>query len=113
MNKEIIADFTSKDFLLAKSGQTVDFYVGFGIALSEDLSDETINEKFGVSPGLPSDGENKKGSFLIYVDDAQTGQRVWRGTAQGFVQNDLTAEQRQERVSLVVNMLLSHYHHKI
>ena len=110
-SNEIIADFTSKDFLLAASDQKADFFVGFGVALSEDLSDETINEKFGVSPGLPENSEDKKGSFLIYVDDALTGQRIWRGTAQGFVQNDFTAEQRQERVERVVDMLLAQYHH--
>ncbi|MCJ8319246.1 MAG: DUF4136 domain-containing protein [Colwellia sp.] len=109
-SNEIIADFTSEGFLLARTDQRVDFYVGFGVALSEDLSDETINEKFGVSPGLPENSENEKGSFLIYVDDATTGQRIWRGTAQGFVQNDFTAEQRKERVARVVDMLLAQYH---
>lgn len=109
-SNEIIADFTSKGFLLVTPDQKADFYVGFGLALSEDLSDEVINEKFGVSPGLPENSENKKGSFLIYVDNA-TGQRVWRGTAQGFVQNDFTAEQRKERVERVVDMLLAQYHH--
>ena len=110
-SNEIIADFTSKGFLLAKGEQRVDFYVGFGVALSEDLSDETINEKFGVSPGLPENSNNEKGSFLIYVDDATTGHRVWRGTAQGFVQNDFTVEQRKDRVAKVVDMLLAQYHH--
>ena len=109
-SNEIIADFTSKGFVLAAVDQKADFYVGFGVALSEDLSDDTINKKFGVSPGLPESDENEKGSFLIYVDDAETGQRIWRGTAQGFVQNDYTAEQRNERVVRVVDMLLAQYH---
>jgi len=109
-SNEIIEDFTSKGYLLATAGQSVDFYVGFGVALSEDLSDKKINEKFGVSPGLSESSDNEKGSFLIYVDDATTGQRIWRGTAQGFVQNDFTAEQRKERVAKVVDMLLAQYH---
>ncbi len=107
---EIIADFSSKGFQLASSDQKADFYVGFGVALSEDLSDAAINKKFGVTPGLPENDDNKKGSFLIYVDDAETEQRIWRGAAQGFVQNDYTAEQRQERIVKVVDMLLSQYH---
>jgi len=109
-SQEIIADFESRNFQLAKQGQKIDFYVGFGIALSKDLSDAAISEKLGVSPGLPSNNELEKGSFLIYVDDGETGQRIWRGAAQGFVQQDYNAEQRQERVTKVVDMLLSQYH---
>jgi len=109
-SQEIIADFESRNFQLAEQGQRVDFYVGFGLALSTDLTDKAINEKFGVTPGLSSDSKNPKGSFLIYVDDGETGQRIWRGTAQGFVQQDLDAEQRHERVAIVVDMLMSQYH---
>jgi hypothetical protein len=109
---EIIANLARNKFHLAQEGDKVDFYVGFGLALSDDLSDTKINEKFGVSPGLNADKDNNKGSFLIYVDDATTNQRVWRGAAQGFVDEEFTQDERQARAEKVVDMLLSQYYDK-
>lgn len=109
-SNEIITNFQQKGFELSQTNQDIDFYVGFLLALSEDLNDKTINEKFGVSPGLGGNNKDDKGSLLIYVDDAKTGQRVWRGTAQGFIQQDFSAEDRKQRITKVVGMLLSQYH---
>jgi len=109
---EIISNLSKHQFKLAKADEKVDFYVGFGLALSDDLSDEDINEKFGVSPGLNADENNIKGSFLIYIDDATTNQRVWRGAAQGFVTDESSKDERKERAEKVVGMLLSQYYDK-
>lgn len=109
-SQEIINNLQTHQYLLAKEGEKIDFYVGFGLALSEDLSDDKINEKFGISPGLVADDKNVKGSFLIYVDDAKTGQRVWRGAAQGFVQENYSQEERKQRIIKVVDMLLTQYY---
>jgi hypothetical protein len=109
---EIISNLTKHQFQLAKEDEKVDFYVGFGLALSDDLSDADINKKFGVSPGLNADQDYIKGSFLIYVDDATTNQRIWRGAAQGFVHEEFSKDERKERAKKVVNMLLSQYYDK-
>lgn len=107
---EIISNLEAHQYQLAKEGEVVDFYVGFGLALSDDLSDEQINQKFGVSPGLVAGDKDVKGSFLIYVDDASTGLRVWRGAAQGFVQKNYSQAERDDRVVKVVEMLLAQYY---
>ncbi len=87
-----------------------DFYVGFGIALANDLSDQTINEKFGVTPGLPTSEGLDKGSFLIYIEDANTGKKVWRGAAQGFVHEELNGEERQQRTADIVNNVMKQFY---
>ena len=86
------------------------FYVGFGVALAQDLNDKTIGNKFGVTPGLQEAEGLEKGSFLIYVEDAVTQQRIWRGTVQGFVQEDYTQEERNKRIEKVVNMVLVQFY---
>lgn len=90
--------------------ENADFHVGFAVALANDLNDKTIEERFGVTPGLHESNELEKGSFLIYVENADTRQRVWRGTAQGFIQEGYSKVERKARTFKVVNMLLSQFY---
>ncbi len=59
----IIADLTHNGFKKASYVANSAFHVGFGIALASDLSDKTISEKFGITPGLPGSDELKKVAF--------------------------------------------------
>lgn len=106
----IVNDLQTNGFTMTQSGQQAAFHVGFGIALSDDLSDDKINKKFGVSPGLPEKSDLNKGSFLIYIEDAITGQRVWRGIAQGFAQDGITVEQRQQRAAVIVASVMKQFY---
>lgn len=109
-SKAIVSDLTKNGYMNGQAMQKTAFYVGFGIALSDDFSDEKINKKFGVTPGLPEKADVKKGSFLIYIEDAITGQRVWRGIAQGFANNQLTPEQRQQRATKIVANVMKQFY---
>ncbi len=106
----IVADLEGHGFNSSNQAKNSSFYVGFGIALENDLSDKTINEKFGVSPGLPASEGLNKGSFLIYIEDAQTGKKVWRGAAQGFAHQELNKEQREKRAANIVQMLMKQFY---
>jgi len=106
----IVNDLQQNGFVIAQKGQQTAFHVGFGVALSNDLSDEKINEKFGVSPGLPEKNDLNKGSFLIYIEDAITGKRVWRGIAQGFALEGITIEQRQQRTAVIVASVMKQFY---
>lgn len=105
----IIHDLQQNGFEVANNHKSA-FHVGFGVALSDDLSDEKINEKFGVSPGLPQVDDFKKGSVLIYIEDANTGQKVWRGIAQGFAHESLNTEQRKKRTAMVVASVMKQFY---
>ena len=86
-----------------------DFSVVYGLALQDDLSDSVISEKFGVLPGLSSAERLEKGSFLIYIEDSVTNQRIWRGAVQGFVHQDFSQAQREQRAVTIVNSVLSSF----
>ncbi len=106
----IAADLQQNGFVNTRALTQADFYVGFGIALTEDFSDDKINEKFGISPGLPEQDNLKKGSFLIYIENAQTGERVWRGIAQGFADENLSPEQRKQRTEIIVATVMTQFY---
>ncbi len=106
--KSIVENFSEQKYHFTENNKA-DFYIGFAIALSDDLSDKTISEKFGVTPGLQSKDELQKGSFLMYVEDGNSHLRVWRGAVQGFVQEDYSSVERKQRVDTIVMMVLSQF----
>lgn len=106
----IITNLEQHAFKHHSDSSTVDFYVGFGLALSIDFSDQELIEKFGVTPGLSNSDVLEKGSMLIYIKDARTGKNVWRGVAQGFVHEDLSKEQRQRRIAEIINRMMKQFH---
>ncbi len=109
-SKAIATDLTNNGYINGQAMQQAAFYVGFGVVLSDDFSDENISDKFGVTPGLPEKSDLKKGSFLIYIEDAVTGQRVWRGIAQGFAHNELTPAQRHKRTATIVANVMKQFY---
>lgn len=106
----IISDLNNHGYHLAADQRQAKFHVGFLVALEEDLSDKKISEKFGVMPGLPTKGDQEKGSLLIYVEDVATGQRVWRSTVQGFVRTDLSNSERDVRSKQVIETALAQFY---
>ncbi len=106
----IINSLQAQGYQVATGSDTPDFLVGYGVALSEDLSDERINEIFGVTPGLHNAHAISKGSFLVYIKDVSSDQKVWRGAVQGFVQDELSAEQRLVKAKTIVNSVLIQFY---
>jgi hypothetical protein len=106
----IIADLNSHGFENTDDASSSVFHVGFGIALASDLSDQTINDKFGITPGLPGNDELRKGSFLIYIEDALTGKKVWRGVVQGFAHEDMNEIEREQRTTAIVNRVMKQFY---
>jgi len=106
----IIADLSEHDFVNTVDAKSAEFHVGFGIALESDLSDKTINEKFGITPGLPSNDTLKKGSFLVYIADARTGKKVWRGAAQGFAHEGSSEEEQKQRAAGIVKRVMAQFY---
>jgi hypothetical protein len=107
--KAIVEKFSEQEYRFTENDNGADFYIGFAIALSDDLSDKTISEKFGVTPGLQSKDALQKGSLLMYVEDGKSRLRVWRGAVQGFVQEDYNSVERKQRTNTIVMMVLSQF----
>lgn len=106
----IVKNLQAQGFVKAVATDNVSFHVGFALALSEDLSDDKINETFGVSPGLNAAENLTKGSVLIYIEDANTGKRVWRGIAQGFTHENLSKTQKKQRAESVVSGIMKQFY---
>ena len=106
----IIANLTSHGFKNTIDSTNSAFHVGFGVALASDLSDQTINDKFGITPGLPGNDDLKKGSFLIYIEDARTGKKVWRGAVQGFAHEDANEAELKHRTASIVSRVMKQYY---
>lgn len=106
----IVSDLSTHGFNSTGNSKNAAFHVGFGIALESDLSDETINEVFGVTPGLPGNDSLEKGSFLIYIEDAITGKKVWRGAAQGFAHENTDEAQRKQRAITIVSRVMKQFY---
>ncbi|TPH15090.1 DUF4136 domain-containing protein [Litorilituus lipolyticus] len=106
----IIQELEKNGFRYNSTTKAAAFHVGFGIALASDLSDETINEKFGVTPGLPASEGLDKGSFLIYIEDTQMMKKVWRGAVQGFAHKELDASERKTRTEHIVHMVMKQFY---
>lgn len=106
----IIAELNHHGFKHTADATNSAFYVGFGVALASDLSDETINKEFGIIPGLPGNDDLKKGSFLIYIEDARTGKKVWRGAVQGFVHEDAKEAEREQRTAAIVSRVMKQFY---
>lgn len=109
-SRAIVRDLQNNGFVNTLSAVQPAFYVGFGLALTDDFSDDIIIEKFGISPGLSEQNNLMKGSFLIYIEDASTGEQVWRGIAQAFAHKDLSAEQRKQRTERVVSEVMKQFY---
>lgn len=106
----IIADLNSHGFKNTADSSNSAFHVGFGVALASDLSDKTINDEFGITPGLPGNDDLKKGSFLIYIEDARTGKKVWRGAVQGFAHEDANEAEREHRTAAIVSRVMKQFY---
>jgi hypothetical protein len=106
----IIADLNEHGFKNTNNNVNSAFHVGFGIALASDLSDKSLSEKFGVAPGLPSHDELLKGSVIIYIEDAQTGKKVWRGAAQGFAHEAQSEDDRVQRTAIIVARIMKQFY---
>lgn len=106
----IISDLQNNGFTNSTSSENSMFHVGFGVALADDFSEDNIDQKFGLSPGLPEQANMKKGSFLIYIEDAKTGERVWRGIAQGFAHEELSDSERKTRTQNIVSSVMKQFY---
>jgi hypothetical protein len=109
--KEIRNNLNNYGYQEVQDANSAEFHVKFALALSEDLDDKTINKKFGITPGLQESKGLNKGSMLISITDAKTQRRIWHGAIQGFVQEEATEQEREQRREYVINMVLTQFYH--
>lgn len=106
---EIEQFFNARDYQQVTPEDNPTFYIGYILERSDELSDEQLGETFGLNPGLPDLPDLEKGTMLIFVLEGESKQFAWRGAAQGFVLDDLSQEERNNRIKLIVHSMLSQF----
>jgi hypothetical protein len=104
-----------------------DFYVAYHIGLKDIAPTESAQyyshgmagRPFSYSADTRSKGAQKSvpdeepgylaGSLLIDIIDAASDKVVWRSTATGMVDPDLSSAERDERTRTIVHTMLSHF----
>ncbi|MFT6986509.1 MAG: hypothetical protein ACJAT7_002350 [Psychromonas sp.] len=111
IRSEVIAYLQTKGYQFQPDPLKADLVIGFLFALEDDMADKTIQEKFGLVPGVNknvlSDPRYKKGTFLLAVLDAQLKKVYWRSAMQGFVdlekdKNDKSVDRMQKILHLMM-----------
>lgn len=112
----------AKGFDKISSGRA-DFRVGYHLALDEEIDYQTLNTYYGggwgyrgmygprpVGVSTVQERRYTVGTLIIDVFDVESQELVWRGSGEGRVSDDeRTPEERQERVTQAVRLVLERF----
>ncbi|MEC4726952.1 DUF4136 domain-containing protein [Shewanella sp. D64] len=100
----------AKGYRLVSNQYSPALLVGFGVALSSDMSDSEILNKAGLVPGLSTFGVDmekyEKGSVLVALFNPKFPEPVWRALGQGFTDFEKDGAERQQGVNDFVSIML-------
>ena len=107
IRSEVITYLHSKGYQYQPDPLKADLVIGFLFALEDDMADASIQEKFGLVPGINKSAVNdpryKKGTFLLTLLDTQLKTVYWRSAIQGFV--DLEEDKNDKSVNRMQRIL--------
>ena len=111
IREQLQAYLSTKGYEYRADPQQADVVVGFLFALENAIADQTIQERFGLLPGLKrtkaNDPRYEKGSLLLTVLDNQQKTIYWRSAVQGFVDLEKDrVESGSSRIQGILNMML-------
>lgn len=115
IREQIQIYLTTKGYQYRENPKQADVIVGFLFALEDDIADQSIQNKFGLLPGLTrhaiDDPRYEKGSLLLAVLDNEDKEIYWRSAVQGFVDldkdnNDGTSA---ERLQTILQLMLGDF----
>ena len=108
----IKVSLSAKGYQFIPSDQQSDFLVTFTVALESGASDQTLTKKYGLTPGLRTQGDTtgmEKGTIIIDIVQIGSKRSLWRGALQGLAQLELDDTTRRKRINAVVDDLLSKF----
>ncbi len=111
IQQQLINYLSTKGYVYQSDPSKADIVIGFLFALEDDIADATIQDKFGLLPGLNEQGMQKvqyeKGTLLLAALDNELKQVYWRSALQGFVDmEDEINDQGGERMQAILHMML-------
>jgi hypothetical protein len=73
--------------------------LGFLVATDRVLDDAAIRSRFGMNPGLASEGTRYgKGTLIVELRRPGSPQALWRGSIQIIAEPTLSADLRRQRI---------------
>lgn len=86
IRSELLTYLKSKGYQYQPDPVQADVVIGFLFALDDAIAGKTVQEKFGLLPGLDKSRRGYgKGTLLLEVLDAELKKVYWRSALQGFV----------------------------
>lgn len=126
IRRAVVAELRSKGFTPPKQGEP-DFYVAYHVGL-KDIAPNVSSQYY--SPGMagkpfthsvdsrsaggahattPDGQPSLTGTLLVDIIDVPSNTLVWRGTAAGMVDPDLSSQERDERIRTIVHEMFTHF----
>jgi hypothetical protein len=112
--EQIQAYLSTKGYQYTPNPDQAEVVFGFLFALDDAVGNKTIEERFGLLPGIKrnnvSEPRYKKGSFLLAVLDNREQNVYWRSAVQGFVDIEKDqAEVKSNRMKAILSMMLGKF----
>ena len=113
LENAIINSLRKKGYEYTWRASLGDLQVGYTVVLNDALSDQEINDRYGIQPSLslpaPDAGRYEKGTLVIDIIDAKTGRTAWRSALQGYADLKISREERQDRLNDMVMFMLARF----
>jgi len=112
IKQSIDQEMQAKGYRHIADAEQADLNISFIAALSSELSDEEIETRYGLVPGLTVRNVDKKnyekGTLIFDVVNPKTNQLAWRTAGQGLATlKDIPLEERKSRINVFVKKLLA------
>jgi hypothetical protein len=114
IREQIQAYLSTKGYQYTPNPEKAEVVFGFLFALEDAIGNKTIQQRFGLLPGLQRNNVHqpryKKGSFVLAVLDNKQQNIYWRSAVQGFVdiEKDKT-EAQSNRMKGILGMMLGKF----
>jgi len=105
IERAIADELSSRGYAVGPVGGA-DRVIAYAAGATGTLDDESLNEVFGISPGLDGPGGGMRGALVMAIL-APSGEIVWRGSVQARLHEAPSPEERAAVIRRAVRSLLS------
>ena len=109
---ELTHFLSKKGYRYQRDSEQAEVVIGFLFALGNDIANQSLQNKFGLLPGVIRTRANepryKKGSFVLAIIDNKKNKTYWRAGVEGFMNFEDEAEDKEtSRLPRILTMMLS------
>jgi hypothetical protein len=112
MVTETIDDLMTDKGFVRSSAASPFLTVQYVLAIGTSLSDERLNRRYDISPGLPEAGNLRKypkGTLVVDIVHAPSKGLVWRGAAQAYAEGGLPEKRMRANIRAILKRMLNDF----